>query len=298
MSQQEEQYPLPLARPLPESCRLQRRILRLADGYETSVQEHIPAAQTRLPAIYVHGIQSHPGWFVGSAAALAGRGHAVFQVTRRGSGANMHARGHADSAGQLLDDTETACRFVLRRTGADRVHLVGVSWGGKLLAALLASRPVPYAASLTLVAPGIAPRVDVGARVKLSVALCLLLRPRRMFDIPLNDPALFTDNEEMRRYIRDDAFRLHRATARFLLASRRMDSMLRNAPTGALKAPTTLLLATRDRIINNAATRAVVERLTAARAAVEILNAAHTLEFEPDPQPFFSALAAALDRGS
>ena len=209
----------------------------------------------------------------------------------------MRARGHAESAKQLLDDTEDACRFVLRQTGADRVHLVGVSWGGKLLAAFLATRQVSYASSLTLVAPGIAPRVDVGARVKLSVAICLLLRPRQMFDIPLNDPALFTDNEEMRRYIREDAFRLHRATARFLLASRRLDAMLRSSPEGVLKTPTTLLLAERDRIIDVSATRSVVERLTAGRAAIREFDAAHTLEFEPDPKPFFDALAAAMERG-
>jgi len=61
--------------------------------------------------------------------------------------------------------------------------------------------------------------------------------------------------------------------------------------------PTTLLLAKRDRIIDNAATRAVVERLTAHRAVVQELDAAHVLEFEPDPQPFYAALAAAAARG-
>ena len=161
--------------------------------------------------LYVHGIQSHPGWFAGSAAYLAGCGHDVFQVTRRGSGLNERDRGHARSAAQLLDDVEVACRFVLRQTGAERLHLLGVSWGGKLLAcyALEAQDRIDIA-SLSLVAPGIVPVVDVSVRTKIAIALALIPAPRKQFEIPLSDVELFTDNEPMREYLRADRFRLCR----------------------------------------------------------------------------------------
>jgi len=272
--------------------------LLLADGYQTSVYVHSPQGGPRLPVLYLHGIQSHPGWFVGSAAHLAACGHPVFQVTRRGSGDNQRRRGHARSPGQILRDVNTACRFAMDRTGTERVHIVGVSWGGKLAGAwAIWKRRIVDPTSVTMIAPGICPRVDVGLVTKLGVCVSLLPAPRKRFNIPLNEVELFTDNEAMRDYLRRDGFRLHRATARFLFASRILDRMLARASRGSLAAPTTLILASRDRIIDNAATRKIVEHLAAGRAAVKEFDAAHVLEFEPDPQPFYAALAEALARG-
>jgi alpha-beta hydrolase superfamily lysophospholipase len=152
-------------------------------------------------------------------------------------------------------------------------------------------------ASLTLVTPGIVPRVDLRPWTKLAVGASALLCPRREFDIPLGEPELFTDNPPMQEYIRRDGLSLRRATARFLLASRALDRMLRRAPRGAIHVPTTLILSSRDRIIDSAATADVVRRLTAGRCAVKELPGAHTLEFEPDPSPLHQALADALAAG-
>ncbi|MFB3891023.1 MAG: alpha/beta fold hydrolase [Phycisphaerae bacterium] len=298
MAPGESNIELPIARPLPPEYRLERLTLKLSDGYQTSVFRIRPKAgqqaARRLPVVYVHGIQSHPGWFVSSAAMLAGEGRDVFLFTRRGSGDNVQARGDAPSAGQLLDDVRAAREFALAGSGADRCHLVGVSWGGKLLAAYVASGRAAHVASLTMIAPGICPRVDVSGRTKLAIALSLAVSPRRPFDIPLNQVELFTENEEMRDYLRRDPLRLHRATARFLYASRRLDRMLAKSPKGAISVPTALILASRDRIIDNGRTTAIIERLTAGKAAVDILEGAHTLEFEADTGPFFETLRKAI----
>jgi len=288
------------SRSVPADCRPARDVLELPDGYRTAVYVYSASASApgRLPVLYLHGIQSHPGWFCGSAAALAGRGHLVLQPTRRGSGESRDNRGHAASVEQLLEDVAAAGRLALDRAGANRLHLVGVSWGGKLAAAFTADRRRAVdVASLTLVAPGIAPQVDVSLRTKLAVALSVLVRPHKRFDIPLNDEELFTDNGEMRRYLREDALRLHRATGRFLYVSRCLDAALRRMKRGGLAMPTTLLLARRDRIIDNAVTRELLAHWTAGRVEVEEFDAAHTLEFEPDPEPFYRALCAAVERG-
>src|SRR3954464_6461838 len=41
---------------------------------------------SRRPVLMTHGLESHSGWFVQSAAFMAGLGHPVYLVDRRGSG--------------------------------------------------------------------------------------------------------------------------------------------------------------------------------------------------------------------
>jgi alpha-beta hydrolase superfamily lysophospholipase len=297
MSAKREMIP---ARRSTGDIRPERRKLLLAGGYETSMWFYSPpeGSPKALPVLYVHGIQSHPGWFAGSCASLAAAGHAVFAPTRRGSGDNEAARGDSPGPSVLLADVQAAVGEALRQSGCEKLHLVGVSWGGKLLtayAALALQREV--IASLTLVAPGLAPKVDVGLGTKLAIALALLCCPQRRFDIPLSDVELFTDNTEMREYLNNDPVRLHRATARFLYGSRKFDRIIADCDRDSLPMPVTLILSDRDRIIDNARTRKIVSRLAGDGLDVQTLCGAHTLEFEPDPQPLYNALKTAVRRG-
>jgi alpha-beta hydrolase superfamily lysophospholipase len=268
--------------------------LELPDGYETAVYLHEPQGPRRLPVVYLHGIQSHPGWFAHSARQLARRGHPVFQVTRRGSGTHARGRGHADSPAQMLSDTRAACEFARRHAEESSVHLAGVSWGGKLAACYAAWEGRGPLTSLTLIAPGLAARVDVPPATKLMIAASLLVAPWRRFDIPLSDPELFTANPRMLAYLREDPHRLHTATAKFLYVSRRLDRLLAKAPPGGIKTPTTLMLAMRDRIIDNSRTEARARRLAGGRLDVARFDAHHTIEFETDTSALVDAMAAAL----
>lgn len=284
--------------PLRPEIELTIGTVALADGYGVQVFQYSSSTRADGPAVlYCHGIQSHPGWFTGSCQALAAAGCQVFAVTRRGSGAAVTQRGHARSAGQLLDDVDAAVAYVRQATRQDKPALVGVSWGGKLLTAWCLRAKAPAASSLTLVAPGLAAQVDVPAATKLGIAAAAIFRPGKLYDIPLSDVALFTDNPAMQQYLADDPCRLTRATARFLVVSRCLDWAIARAPEGALTLPTTLLLARRERIIDNPATRSIVSRLTAGRAGVEEVDTAHTMDFEPDPAPFYARLAAAVMGG-
>jgi alpha-beta hydrolase superfamily lysophospholipase len=284
------------ARPADDEVDVAVEHVRCADGHELPVVRH--SGPGGGPAVvYLHGIQSHPGWFVGSAQAMARAGCEVFQLTRRGSGMSGGARGHAPSAGVLLDDVAAGVEHAREQAAAERAAMVGVSWGGKLAAAYLLDRPAAPVASLTLVAPGIAPRVDVPAATKLAIAAAAAFAPRKTFEIPLSDPALFTDHPPMLDYLRRDGLRLHRATARMLLASAVLDRRLARSAAGSLTVPTTLILADHDRIIDNAPTEAAVRRL-AAPDALEVLTlpGGHTLEFEPAPEGYFEAMETAVMR--
>src|SRR5262245_61748687 len=114
----------------------------------------------RLP--YPHGIESHGGWFLPAAHLLRAAGCATYLLDRRGSGLNRdHAPGDTPSAGVLLEDL----RRFRRHLGHPDLHLVGLSWGGKLATAAAIDDPQGIR-SLILITPGLRARVDLSPRWK------------------------------------------------------------------------------------------------------------------------------------
>ena len=277
---------------------IQYENLTLSNGTDTPVLHHLPPDDTHRspPVLYVHGIESHPGWFIASAQALARAGSEVFQITRRGSGTSSAPRGHACCYKQLLDDTNDAIKYVIEKTGVEKIVLLGVSWGGKLITAYAIKKP-QHIRSLTLITPGLKAKVDLSPIKKLVILLAWCFHRQKYFDLPLEDVSLFTDNPEMQQYLRNDPYRLHRATAGFLFASAMLDRLITHAPQRSLKVPLSLILAQRDKIIDNTATFDILERITGRTIQLFWFNSAHTIEFNPDKQPFHQALCKAVKQG-
>jgi alpha-beta hydrolase superfamily lysophospholipase len=270
-------------------------MLRLADGYAAHARWWRPE-RPRGAVLYLHGIQSHGGWYESSAGRLADEGFAVLLPDRRGSGLNRQQRGHADSDGQCLQDTSDLLDALLNETGFAAAHIVGVSWGGKLAAVVAAARP-EQVASVSLVAPGIFARVDLPRLEKFRVAMSLINERQRMFDIPLNDPRLFTCNPARVAYFERDELKLTQVTASFLLASRRLDRQARRLAASRWRGPAHLMLAGHDPIIDNERTRDWFRALPSPdRQISEYPDAYHTLEFEADPTKYFDDLAGWIIR--
>ncbi len=260
----------------------------LPDGY-AAYARYWPVPAPRGAVLYLHGIQSHCGWYERSATCLQNAGFAVLQPDRRGSGRNERARGHADSHGQLIDDA-LACGEILRqRSGHSQYHLMGVSWGGRLAGAMYVVKP-QRVLSLSLICPGLFPRVDVTSVEKFKIGLSMLGNRERLYDIPLNDPELFTSVPKWLDFLREDRLSLHQVTASFFLATRRMDSVLTELPK-APSVPLHLFLAGQDKIIDSEKTASFARDLQ--WAGVQITHypqARHTLEFEDESEAFFSDL--------
>lgn len=265
------------------------------DGYTAHARYWSPGGQVQEAILYLHGIQSHGGWFERSAETLATAGFHVLLPDRRGSGRNQLDRGHARSAGRLLKDVAEGIEWLKRKALTEKVNLVGVSWGGKLALATAMRQP-QVVHNLILVAPGLFPQMDLPWQQKVAVAACALVRPQRPFPIPLNEPELFTDNPRMQKFIGDDPLRLRTATARFLAASRMLDMYVRRtAPRHTWPFAVTFLLAGRERIIDNDQTRHFAQTLRCRdRRIIDFANAAHTLEFEPDSSEYLAELAGAV----
>ncbi len=271
------------------------------DGYRWKYRKDPAARKPRGIVVFVHGIQSHAGWYESSCTQLAQSGYDVYFLARRGSGMNSDARGDAPSFRRLLDDIAEFLTS-LPRDAADEqkrgllpVFLAGISWGGKTAVALERRHP-GLVNGLVLLCPGFFAKVRPTLWERIGIFFSRLFRPRKTFPIPLNDPELFTSSTDWQKFLRDDPLRLHQATARLLVESVRLDGYLRFTPK-YVHVPVLLLLASEDRIIRNDLTREYVAKFaTPDKHIIEYSGAHHTLEFEPPPATFLADMQEWLDR--
>lgn len=263
--------------------------IRFSDDYRASVRWWRPDP-ARGAVLYFHGIQSHGGWYERSGGVLSEHGLTVLMPDRRGSGRNQEQRGHVDSATRCIDDARELLDALLRETRRPTAHVIGVSWGGKAAVALAEAAPEKVA-SLSLVAPGLFPKVDLTRTEKFRVAMAMINDRNRSFDIPLNVPSLFTANPERIAFLESDALKLTQVTASFLLASRRLDRVVRRFGRCSWCGPIHLFLAGRDRIIHNEPTRQWLNELPSVERRITAYpEAMHTLEFESDPSQYIEDL--------
>lgn len=277
----------------------QVRVFKASDGYRLHYRHWTPAGTPRAVLVALHGIQSHSGWYEYSTRRLCQAGYEVLFLDRRGSGMNEPDRGHVVHYERWLHDVAQVLADIRGRESqtARKVPtvLMAVSWGGKVAAAVAARRP-DLVDALALLYPGICPRlkarVDQKLRLRLGEALGVV---RKTVPIPLSDPALFTAEPRWQEYIRNDPLALHDVTVGFLLANRDLDRWNASNPQ-SITLPTLLMLAGRDRIIDNPATRRYLTQTRAnLQTIVEFPQAQHTLEFEPNRDDFIDRLLRWFD---
>lgn len=263
-----------------------------SDGYRFAVRVWDPPV-TVGRVVVLHGIVSHGGWYLRSCRHLAARGFEVHAIDRRGSGVNMAARGDVPHHKTWFSDVQS---YLTSLPPEVPTVLVGISWGGKLAAALGAEN-LPDIAGVAMVCPGLfacqqASRLQRGV---LHAAGMARLSNRRIA-IPLRDPALFTDSPQWQAYIRDDPFTLPRITVRFARADLQLNHQAR-AAAEQIRSPVLLMLAGREQIVDNDRTRDFFHRIAAPdKVCLEYPDAGHTLEFEPDPTQYLNDLSTWVER--
>ena len=246
-------------------------VYRAPDGKELAYVSHLsrPSSPRRTAFIYVHGIESHSGWFDDAADLLSRHGYPVYALDRRGSGINRENRGfisgHAGREDDLLEDLHRAVRELRSSGKVSAIYLIGLSWGGKYAMAYDVRHPREVD-GLVLITPGIKPKVDLNAREKAAVFTDSVFAPKRQHRIPI-EPEMFTTTPRFLDYITNDPLRLHTVSAGFLMQSRRMDKLLERHGDEP-RAPALLFLAGHDRIIDNDETR----RFFAQRQKLKIID--------------------------
>ena len=263
------------------------RTVKARDGYVMSYRRYHAEGTPRGAIACIHGIQSHAGWYERSCKQFAAAGYETFFLDRRGSGQNPDDRGDCPSNYQLRSDVRGFVELVRRHSFGLPLTLLSISWGGKLALAAVKDRP-QLVDALVFLCPGWFPKVGPSLREKIGIGLSYVVAPGRRFDIPLSDPKLFTASSRWQEFIAQDPLSLRQATSRLLVASVVLDVANRRAPA-TVTAPSLLVLAGQDRIIDNQRTRQFFNRFESlSKHVLEYPEAHHTLEFEPEPEPIFA----------
>lgn len=264
-----------------------------ADGRQLALRRYRPPSDSRADVVILHGIISHSGWYDISSVALADRGFDVHALDRRGSGLNGDVPGDIDSMQTWLSDV---IDYLSQIKHPDRpLFLLGISWGGKLAPAVARTRP-DLLSGFGMLCPGIYARQQPGLFKRIGLGLTARLGiHRKTVSIPLQDPELFTDSPRWQNYICHDPLTLRRITLRFARQDWNLTLHTRcSAPY--LHLPCLLVLAGRDRIVDNPRTKSYFTNIASGdKTLLEYSNSAHTLEFESDVDQYINDLAAWLE---
>ncbi|HSQ55336.1 MAG TPA: alpha/beta fold hydrolase, partial [Gemmata sp.] len=270
------------------------RSFRASDGYTFYFRHYSPPGTPRARLVFLHGIRSHGGWYTRSCAAFAAAGIEVFFLDRRGAGLNTAHRGDSPEFRRLLDDVAEFVQSLREDRGWLPVFLCGISWGGKLAVGLPYRKP-GLVDGLVLLCPGLVPKVAPPFLRRMRIAIARVLRPDRLFPVPLNEPELFTASPQWQKFIVEDLYGIRLATARFLFSSFSLDIYLRRAAK-RVNIPVFLALAEHDRIIDNAGTKELAQRFTGQTKVIDYPGAHHTLEFESPAHPWLGDVVTWIER--
>lgn len=229
--------------------------------------------------VYLHGIQSHAGWFDAPAHMLCARGRDVYCLDRRGSGINRENRGFASGDVEryeiLLKDVRAFVAPLRERYR--QVFLIGLSWGGKLATAYALAHPEDLD-GLVLITPGLTAKVDLAPSEKIEVVFDAALRPSGAIPIPI-EPRMLTRTPEFLARIERDPLCLREATARFFVQSLNMD-MYVEREIARNQVPILLFLAGQDQIIDNAAVLELLRRGVAQPEVRLYEDQVHSMQFD------------------
>ena len=209
------------------------------------------------PAILlIHGSESHRGWFAPLTKALVEKGWTVWTFDRAGWGDAPGKRGHLAHAEVALASLGSAVAFCRSKDRLERV--LGMSWGGLLVAAWAARHRTPEV-PVTLLVPGIflKRRIRLRAiwRVLASGCHALLTWSPWNIKLPL-DLEDFSENPDTRRWIAADHNRVTHVSPQFIRATLQLRKFVHKLQGQQIQ----VLLAEHDAITDGAATRRFFKR--------------------------------------
>lgn len=235
--------------------------------------------------IFLHGLESHMGWFLNLAEFLSSSDINVYAFDRRGSGLNKNSSRNFSSR-YISSDLKIFIDIVKREHPRSRIFLIGLCLGGKIAVDFF-SYHQDCLDGLILISPSLKGKLKFSLSDKFSV----IFRPNSMLKVPIED-AMFTSNERWLKYIKNDSLRLRHIPAQHLLEIAKMGRHLKKA-SGNIRLPVLLMLAGIDEIIDTDSVRRWYEKLPSSDKTLKFYKGYHhLLTFEENAAQIMEDVAA------
>lgn len=245
---------------------------------------------SKTPVIMLHGLESHSAWFSRSATYIAGLGHPLYALERRGSGRSGAPRGICLDYQDLLTDIDSVTDQILARHNTKSFHLLGHCFGA-IPAIAYACRFPARLSSLILATPAIYTVASPPNMDKLKILWAAMSGSDIRIPIYLK-AEWFSDQQHYIDFIRNDELKLKRAGARLYWEVTRARRFI-HANESKLQMPVFMAMAGRDRICDNRHNHEFSDRLPAREKELHMFESAvHILEFSDEREAFFKALAS------
>jgi alpha-beta hydrolase superfamily lysophospholipase len=248
--------------------------VQAVDGYPLRYRSWQTGTSDTL-VVTLHGVLTHSGWFSGLADSLLARGIHVIGHDRRGSGLNEQDRGDVDGPDRLLEDLGSV--VAPQRQRYRTILYLGWCLGSTVALRFLLKRP-ELGEGLLLMSPDIY-ECHVNDKVRTVFSdpkWDTRVLPRLTVPIAVE---VYTDTEYLDGFIRPDKLKLKDFTPRFLRATMRLKESLEEN-FAAFRKPSMLILAGRDRIIDNARTEELYRHIGSSASEVVVLDCNHGIMFE------------------
>ncbi len=248
----------------------------------------------KTPVIMSHGLQSHSGWFAQSAAFMAGLGHPVYSMDRRGSGLSQAPRGDLKDFMIMLEDIHTVAKFVKKRHAKEKIYLLGHCFGA-IPATAYACKYPDHVKGLILTTPAIYTKTEPSLFWKIRILITPSGRGNFMVPNPL-EASQFTELKEYEEFIKNDTLSLKAATGDFYYQVHRTRKFI-HKNISQLNMPVFMGIASEDPICDNQRNLIFFQKMPAAdNALIEYNDARHILEFSPEKEKYFVDLTNWLNR--
>jgi len=234
-----------------------------------------PAGRDEPCVIYLHGLESHMGWFGNLAEFLSSKAINVYAFDRRGSGLNKNSSRNFSSR-YMASDLKIFIDLVKKEHPGSGIFLIGLCLGGKIAVDFF-SYHQDCLDGLILISPSLKSKL----KFSLSDIFSILFRHNSVLKVPIKD-AMFTSNKKWLKHIENDPLRLKHIPAQHLLEIAGMGRNLKNA-SGNIRLPVLLMLAGIDEIIDAAGVKRWYEKLPSRDKTFKFYkDFHHILTFEED----------------
>ena len=240
--------------------------------------------------LYLHGVESHMGWFTRMGDKLSEKDFSVYAFDRRGSGLSRLERGHIDNYNMLLGDISDVIKHIRDERPGSKLYLMGICGGGKFASSFAGSAP-GMIDGLILISPAIKTKVTISPAL-----LSFFINKRKKIPTPLRDD-MFTKNRKFIKFIKEDKLSLKELTASFYREWALMDLKL-SRKIFSQDIPILTVLAGDDPIVDNGAMAAWHKKLTSRRKTLKTFyGCCHFLPFQENLSEITDYITAWVKQG-